>query len=65
LTNCKRLREFNDEIGKEAVMGLMAALPDEWKEYALSSALSYNGPGHFHRPGIVHAVDLVVAVPNK
>jgi hypothetical protein len=41
----------------------MSVLPDEWKPDALKSALKFNGVAHFHRPGIVYAVELVVAVP--
>jgi len=41
----------------------MSVLPDEWKEYALKASLNYHGVGHFHREGIVFAVELVVAVP--
>ncbi len=56
-------REFSDDIGKAAAEGSLAALPDEWKQYFTASSLMYNGVGHFHRPGMVYAVDLVVAVP--
>jgi hypothetical protein len=42
---------------------MMGVLPDEWKEYAFKPSIFYRGVGHFHRPGIVYAVDLVVAVP--
>lgn len=56
-------REFNDDIGKAVVEAQMAAIPDEWKPDALKASLSYNGVSHFHRPGIVCAIDLVVAVP--
>jgi hypothetical protein len=57
-------REFDDEKGRAVVEETMAAMPDAWKADALSSSLKYNGVSHFHRPGIVYAVDLVVAVPN-
>jgi hypothetical protein len=40
----------------------MSVIPDEWKADALKSALKYNGVAHFHRPGVVFALDLVVAV---
>jgi hypothetical protein len=43
----------------------MSVMPEEWKEHALSSALTFNQVGKFHRPGMVYVVDLVVAVPNK
>lgn len=43
----------------------MAAVPDAWKADTLASSLRYNGVSHFHRPGIVYSVDLVVAVPNE
>jgi hypothetical protein len=58
-------REFDDEKGKAVVEASMAAMPDAWKADALSSSLRFNGVSHFHRPGIVYAVDLVVAVPNS
>jgi hypothetical protein len=57
-------REFNDDIGKTAVAGMMAAIPDEWKANALDSSLKYAGVSHFHKPGIVYSVDVIVAVPN-
>jgi hypothetical protein len=41
----------------------MSVLPDEWKPDALKYSLKYNGVEHFHRPGIVYAVELIVAVP--
>jgi hypothetical protein len=47
------------------VEAMVAATPDEWKGDLFSSALTFNGVAHFHRPGIVYSVDLVVAVPNK
>lgn len=43
----------------------MGVLPDEWKAHAFSSALTFNGQAHFHRPGVVYSVELIVAVPNK
>jgi hypothetical protein len=42
-----------------------SVLPDEWKEYALSSALTFNQVTAFHRPGMVYTVDVVVAIPSK
>ena len=57
-------REFDEEKGKAAVMGSMESIPDEWKPDALGSSLKYNGVSHFHQPGIVYAVDVIVAVPN-
>jgi len=56
-------KDFSDDIGKATVEAQMSVLPDEWKPDALKSALKYNGVGHFHRPGIVFAVELVVAIP--
>jgi hypothetical protein len=56
-------REFTDDIGKAVVEAEMAVIPDEWKADALKASLTYNGVGHFHRPGIVYGVGLVVAVP--
>lgn len=56
-------REFNDDIGRAVVEAQMAVIPDEWKPDALKASLSYNGVAHFHRPGMVYAIDLVVAVP--
>jgi hypothetical protein len=47
------------------VQGQMAAVPDEWKEYALTSSLTFNQVSAFHRPGMVYTVDVVVAVPSK
>jgi hypothetical protein len=41
----------------------MAVLPDEWKGDALKSSLKFNGVAFCHRPGLVYAVDLVIAVP--
>jgi hypothetical protein len=58
-------REFNDEIGQAVIEAQMEVLPDEWKGDSLASSLMFNGAAHFHRPGVVYAVDLVVAVPNK
>lgn len=58
-------RNFDDTIGKDVVEAMMAVLPPEWHENALSSALTYQGMDHFHRPGIVYTVDLIVAVPSK
>lgn len=29
------------------------------------ASLTYNGVSHFHRPGIVYVVDLIVVVPSK
>jgi hypothetical protein len=43
----------------------MSVMPDEWKADALSSSLTFNQVGKFHRPGMVYAVDIVVAVPSK
>lgn len=57
-------RDFNDEIGKTSVEAIMAVTPDEWKGDALASSLTYRGVAHFHRPGIVYAVEVVVALPN-
>jgi hypothetical protein len=57
-------REFDEEKGKAAVVGSMEAIPDEWKPDAFSSSLKFNGVSHFHQPGIVYAVDIIVAVPN-
>ncbi|KAE9365115.1 hypothetical protein N431DRAFT_518124 [Stipitochalara longipes BDJ] len=57
--------EFDDEKAKEVAMAAVAAMPDEWKTDLFSSAMKYVGVSHFHKPGIVYAVDLVVAVPNK
>jgi len=59
------LREFDEEKGKAAVMGSMESIPDEWKPDAFASSLKYNGVKHFHEPGIVYAVELIVAVPNR
>jgi hypothetical protein len=56
-------RDFSDDIGKVVAESLVSVLPDEWKSDAFKSSLMYNGVGHFHRPGIVYAVNLVVAVP--
>ena len=42
----------------------LAVIPDEWKADAFSSSLTFNGVSHFHRPDILYAVDLVVAIPN-
>lgn len=58
-------RDFNQDIGKEVVEGMMTIVPDEWKGDNFKSAMTFNGAGHFHAPGIVYAVDLVVAVPAK
>jgi len=58
-------REFSEDIGKNVAMGAVAATPDEWKSDIFSSALKYSGVSHFHVPGMVYAVDIVVAVPNK
>jgi hypothetical protein len=60
-----RNREFSDDIGKQAVEAMMGAIPDEWKQYAMLSSTFYRGVGHFHRPGIVYALDLVVALPAQ
>jgi hypothetical protein len=46
-------------------MGSMESIPDEWKPDAFASSLKYNGVKHFHEPGIVYAVELIVAVPNR
>jgi hypothetical protein len=58
-------RDFSDDIGKQAAEGSISALPDEWKAQAFSSSLTFNGQAHFHRPGVVYSVDVVVAVPSK
>lgn len=63
-TNVPYRGYFTEERGKAVVEASMAAIPDEWKADALKSALKYNGVSHFHHPGIVYAVDIVVAVPN-
>jgi len=60
-----KYREFNDDIGKDIAIAAVAALPDAWKADVFASSLTYTGVSHFHKPGIVYAVDLVVAVPNK
>ncbi|KAG4433678.1 hypothetical protein IFR05_010846 [Cadophora sp. M221] len=57
--------EFTDDIGKAAIEGMMSVIPDEWKADAFAPSLSFNGPAVFHRPGLVYAVDMVVAVPNR
>ncbi|KAE8454604.1 hypothetical protein EG329_000227 [Mollisiaceae sp. DMI_Dod_QoI] len=57
--------EFNDDIGKEVVEAWVSAMPDEWKEDMFKPSLTYNGVSHFHRPGIVYAVQVIVAVPSK
>ncbi|KAK0105471.1 hypothetical protein ONS95_004165 [Cadophora gregata] len=57
--------EFNDDIGKAVVEGMMSSIPDEWKADAFAPSLGFNGPAIFHRPGMVYAVDIVVAVPNR
>jgi hypothetical protein len=44
---------------------MVGVLPTEWQADALSSALTYQGMDHFHRPGIVYTVDLIAAVPAK
>lgn len=59
------LRRFDENIGKEAVEGMMSVLPAEWHGDAFSSALTYQGMDHFHLPGIVYSVDLIIAVPSK
>lgn len=43
----------------------MEVMPDEWKGDMFKNALTYNGPGNFHREGIVYSVDMIVAVPAK
>jgi len=43
----------------------MSGLPDEWKTDSLVSSVKFVGVSHFHKPGVVFAVDLVVAVTNK
>lgn len=58
-------REFTDDIGKAVIEGMMTVIPDEWKADAFAPSLSFNGPAVFHRPGLVYAVDMVVAVPNR
>lgn len=58
-------RDFNQDIGREVVEGMMTIVPDEWKGENFKSAMTFNVAGHFHAPGIVYAVDLVVAVPSK
>lgn len=57
--------EFSDDIGVAVVQGQMAACPDEWKEYALMSSLTFNQVSAFHRPGMVYTVDIIVALPSK
>lgn len=52
-------------MGMAVVEAQMAALPNEWKETALSSALTFNQVSAFHRPGMVYSVDLIVAMPSK
>jgi hypothetical protein len=58
-------REFTDDIGKASTGAMVAALPDEWKADMFKPSLTFNGAAHFHRPGVVTAWDLVVAVPSK
>ena len=58
-------RDFTDDIGKQAAEGALSVVPDEWKANVFSSSLTFNGQAHFHRPGIVYSVEIVVAVPNK
>lgn len=61
----RRRGEFNDDIGKAVVEAQFSAMPDEWKEHALTSALTFNQVSAFHRPGMVYTVDVLVAVPSK
>ncbi|CZR63008.1 uncharacterized protein PAC_12905 [Phialocephala subalpina] len=58
-------KEFNDEIGKEVVEAWVSVMPDKWKGDMFKPSLTFNGPAHFHRLGIVYSVQLVVAVPPK
>lgn len=58
-------REFNDDIGMVAVENMVAIMPDEWKPDMLSSSLLFRGVSHFHKPGIVYAAELIVALPNR
>ncbi|KUJ09404.1 uncharacterized protein LY89DRAFT_741117 [Mollisia scopiformis] len=57
--------EFNDDIGKAVVEAWVSVMPDEWKQDMFKPSLTFNGVSIFHRPGVVYAVDLVVAVPSK
>jgi hypothetical protein len=41
----------------------MAVIPPEWHADVFKHSLNYNGMSHFHRPGIVFTVELIVAVP--
>lgn len=43
----------------------MSVIPDQWKADALSSALTCNQVGQFHRQGMVYTVNVVLAVPSK
>ena len=56
-------REFSDEIGKACIEGLMPVIPLEWHADIFSHSCTYNGMSHFHRPGIVHTVECIIAVP--
>jgi len=58
-------KEFDDAIGKQVIDAMMSVLPEEWKAKILKSAVTYKGADHFHRPGIVYAVELIVAIPPK
>lgn len=58
-------KNFDESVGKDVVEGMMSVLPVEWHGDALKSALTYQGMDHFHRPGIVYSVDIIVAVPGK
>ncbi|KAH0562952.1 hypothetical protein GP486_002485 [Trichoglossum hirsutum] len=55
--------EFSEEIGKQVVGGGLEAVGPEG-EHFLKSSVRYAGYSHFHRPGVLYAVDLVVVVPN-
>ena len=41
----------------------MSSIPLEWHADAFKHSLKYNGMSHFHRPGIVVTIELIVAVP--
>ena len=51
-----KIREFNDDIAKAVGESMMKVLPEEWHDDAWVSSLTFNGPAHFHRPGIVYSV---------
>jgi hypothetical protein len=43
----------------------MGVVPPEWHPDLFKHSLSYNGMSHFHRPGIVFTVELIVALPPQ